>query len=196
MALGDNEPGLDALALENCIGGGGGAMVDVVELAVPAVALLEQFPDLVHALLDSNALVGDVGGDLCADGLALGRNDADVCEGALSDGSQRGFWRAPGWEIRTPTSTPSRYPLAVEAMSLSGIAAARHQAGGRQLKYRAAIQDAGDVGGGCELSASRRTHGCSADRTYLHRQLQLHNGLSRRARRRDARHRAARDKTR
>ncbi|KAJ8104801.1 hypothetical protein OPT61_g10559 [Boeremia exigua] len=84
VPFGDDKAGLCALALQHCVCACRGAMVDVVELAVPAVLVFQDAAHLIYALLHANGLIGRVCGHFGAYRLAVRGDNAYISEGADS----------------------------------------------------------------------------------------------------------------
>lgn len=78
----DDQSRAGSLPLQHGIGGRRSPVVDELECSRPAEFRLEQLSHFGDSVLDADALVRDCGGDFRPHCLALGREDADVCEGA------------------------------------------------------------------------------------------------------------------
>jgi hypothetical protein len=62
---------LCALVLEHRVGAGRGAMVNILEFALPVVLLLQDLARLDDAFVDTNGLVTRIRGDFCAYSFAI-----------------------------------------------------------------------------------------------------------------------------
>ena len=82
VPFGDDEAGLCTLALQYRIRASRCAMVDVFELAIPAVLFLQNTADLFYAFLHTNGLVARIRRDFGAYCFAVGSDYADISEGA------------------------------------------------------------------------------------------------------------------
>ena len=77
VALSNDEAASGALAFENSIGGGSGAVMYVLKLAFPVVLVFQYLASLLYTLVHADGLVVNIRWNLCADGLSIGGDDAD-----------------------------------------------------------------------------------------------------------------------
>ena len=77
VALCNDKAAFGTLGFEDSIGSSRGAMMYVLEFALPVILFFEDLAGLLHALLHSNGLVLGVRGYLCANGLSVGGNYTD-----------------------------------------------------------------------------------------------------------------------